>query len=203
MQRTAYRRPIVGSVLMLGSLGLACGDGAVTEDLPPGGFTSEAAIDTFGDLGLDESSDGVAADVAGDDDADVTDGGMVDTGPADSSGSSTGEPCEEIPAGLSHAADIVPLWESACTVAAACHVPGGQFPDLQTDALTALGGESPLAGAPYLTASDADNSYVWLKIAGRQAEVGGPGGSMPVAPGELTVCEELIIEAWIAQGAAP
>lgn len=175
-----------------------CGD-ASGEDLPPGAFTSGPVLDTFDDLGIDGSSVG-----GGDDDDDTGDVG-TETGGADTSdgGSSTGEPCE-IPADLSHETHIAPLWANSCTLAATCHVAGAQVPDLETSALATLTDEaSPNFGAPYLTAGDSDNSYVYLKLVGRQAEVNGGGGAMPIAPGEMTACEQMIIEAWIDAGAAP
>lgn len=195
------RRSRLAATLVLLGLG-ACGEDPVSDDLPPGAFTSEAAIDTFDDLGI--SSTTLAGSTTNPMDDDDPDDGTATAGEDTMSMTETGEPCE-IPGGLSHAADIVPIWNNSCAVAASCHVAGGmQVPDLVTAPLeTLLADQSPIAGAPYLTANDPDNSYVYLKIAGRQAEVGGGGGSMPVSPGELSACEAMIIEAWIEQGAMP
>jgi len=112
--------------------------------------------------------------------------------------------CAEVPADLSHASDIEPLWASSCALTG-CHVPDATAPDLQTDAYTTLTeeGSTVLAGADWVVPSDPDQSYVFLKIAGRQAELGGGGGQMPYPPGVLTACEAELIEGWITQGALP
>ena len=190
------------SHLGLGLLGLAwiasaCGPGDASEDLPPGAFTSGPVLDTFDDLGISASDDEAdGGDGTMDETADG--GGMTDEG-------STGDaPCV-VPEGLSHAADIAPIWVNSCAVAATCHVAGGsQAPDLETDPYTTLLNESSaLVGADWIVASDTEQSYVYLKITNRHAEAGGQGGPMPLSPGVLTSCESMIIEAWINEGAQP
>ncbi len=194
-----------GRATALAALALAvpaCGDGPAEEDLPAGAFTSGPQIDTFDDLGIDGTSE--AGDGMPDDG--TTNGVDPDTGGSETAmmEGTTGAACE-IPADLSHEVDIAPIWLGSCAVAASCHVSGGtQVPDLETDPLQTLtDGMSPVFAVPFLTAGDSSNSYVYLKIADRQSEVGGGGGAMPIAPGEITDCERQIIEAWIDQGAAP
>jgi len=191
-------QPHVGPWLLgLAVLAAACGRGEASENLPPGAFTSGPVLDTFDDLGISASDD--EADGGDGDTMDETaDGGMTDDG-------STGEaPCV-VPEGLSHAADIAPIWVGSCAVAASCHVAGGsQAPDLETDAYTTLLNESSaLVGADWIVADDTEQSYVYLKITNRHAEAGGQGGPMPLSPGVLTSCDSMIIEAWINEGAQP
>lgn len=179
------------------TVGLAgCGpEEAVEEDLPAGGaFTSgpPAIEDDGAGPGPIPEDDGGGS--GGDDDDDAESGGETcspDFVPAD---------------GLSHAADIQPIWDGQCLFAGACH--GADVStaglNLETDGLGALNGGMHLNGMPWVTAGDAENSYVWRKIEGTQAvEYNGTGGPMPLAPGVLTPCDTATIEAWILQGAAP
>lgn len=174
-----------------------CGNGDVEEELPAGAFTSGPQIDTFDDLGIDGSSGG-GADAGPDTGSDIADTGGSETAAAEGS---TGEVCE-IPADLTHDADIAPIWVNSCAVAANCHVAGGmQVPDLETTPFETLSNDaSPMFGASYLVPGDSDASYVYLKVVGRQNELGG-GGAMPIGAGVLTDCERMIIQAWIDDGA--
>jgi len=191
---------LIAGAALLGALGSGCAD-EVGEDLPPGAFTSGAVIDTYDDLGIDDTTgtpddDGMLDTSSGGDDDD--DDAMTDTG----SDSSTGVIMCEIPDGLSHEADMVPIWAENCQNNATCHVTGGTLPDLQADALANL--QTPAGQAPalqYVTGGDPENSYLVAKIEGRQAEVGGLGGVMPQG-GVLDPCDAMLISAWVAQGAA-
>ena len=176
---------------------LACGSDGVSENLPGGAFTSGAAIDTFDDLGID----GTEGQMPG------TEDGMDSTGSGTAGDDATTgeEVCDPIPDSISHETDIAPIWVDSCAVASNCHIAGGtQPPDLETAAYdTLLQESSALTKTPWAVANDPDASYVFLKIMGRQAEVGGMGGAMPIGDGVLTSCQASLIEAWIVQGAAP
>ena len=190
---------IAAAPLLVGApLGTGCAD-QIGEDLPPGAFTSGPIIHTFDDLGIDDTTgapdDDGMVETGGDDDDDDD---MMETGME----SSSGEIMCEIPDGLSHEADIAPIWAESCQNNATCHVTGGTLPDLETDAFANL--QTPAGQAPalqYVTAGDAENSYLVAKIEGRQADVGGLGGTMPQG-GTLDPCDVMLIAAWVEQGAA-
>ena len=60
------------------------------------------------------------------------------------------------------------------------------------------------AGIPYITAGDAQQSYLWHKINGTQSSVGGGGSNMANKPGVNLSSSDLdLIEAWIQAGALP
>ena len=60
------------------------------------------------------------------------------------------------------------------------------------------------AGIPYITAGDAQQSYLWHKINGTQSSVGGGGSNMANKPGvNLSSSDFDLIEAWIQAGALP
>ena len=125
---------------------------------------------------------------------------------ADVLGCDSFSPC---PSGsISHATDIQPIWNANCI---GCHVPGGVGVlfgglDLSGNAFDDLvgvaSGQSPLlrvqAGSP-------NDSYLWHKLNGTQASVGGTGGSMPagVMATPLDPATLALIEQWILQGANP
>lgn len=191
---------IAGAPLVFAALGTGCAD-QVAEDLPPGAFTSGPIIDTYDDLGIDDTTgtpdDDGMLDTGGDDDDDDD---MMETG----MGSSDGEiMCDDIPDGLTHTDDIAPIWAGSCQDNATCHVTGGSLPDLQADAYANLQNNSGQAPAlQYIAAGDPENSYLVAKIEGRQEEVGGLGGVMPAGGGVLDPCDAMLIAAWVEQGAA-
>jgi hypothetical protein len=105
---------------------------------------------------------------------------------------------------VSFAADIVPLLKSRCVM---CHLPGAEQAGL---ALHPKGGyanlidvkstQSPLVrvlpGKP-------DDSYLYRKLTGTQAQVGGSGERMPFGDATLTVEEIERVRRWIEGGAKP
>ena len=99
--------------------------------------------------------------------------------------------------------DIAPILESTCRP---CHymppaTPSGGFE--LTDASSLVGvASNQLTSMSYVTPGDPDNSYLWHKLAGTQASVGGSGVRMPSASG-LPQGDLDAIEAWILGGAQP
>jgi hypothetical protein len=105
---------------------------------------------------------------------------------------------------VSFATDIVPLLKSRCVM---CHLPGAEQAGL---ALHPKGGyanlidvkstQSPLVrvlpGKP-------DDSYLYRKLTGTQAQVGGSGERMPFGDATLTVEEIERVRRWIEGGAKP
>jgi hypothetical protein len=131
----------------------------------------------------------------------TTESGMESTGePMDSSGS----------AGLSHDADIQPIWDEHCLTA--CHETGGEWSvlDMSGSAYDKLVGV-PAATFPDLNHVEPGNletSYLWHKIDGTHLMVGGNGVAMPKArvgmsATVLTADQVSAIQAWIEGGANP
>ncbi len=114
-------------------------------------------------------------------------------------------------AALSHAADVQPIWDAHCVDA--CHEEGGQWGfllDMSGDAYGVLV-DKPSPSYMSLTLvvpGEPNESFVWHKIMGTQASVGGGGVQMPSArpmmePTVLSQEELDTIEQWIAGGANP
>lgn len=102
---------------------------------------------------------------------------------------------------------IQPIWDMRCVTG--CHIESGIA---QTDGpiLTSTASYADLVDAPSPTVAgidevepgDPDKSYLWHKLNGTQANVGGLGLQMPQG-GMLTTDELNLIKAWIEQGAMP
>lgn len=118
----------------------------------------------------------------------------------------TGEPPE-----LSFEGDILPIFAEHCV--AACHEPGGEWGfllDLSASAYEATVGV-PAPQFPSMSLVEPGEpaaSYLWHKVSGTQASVGGSGIAMPkpragMTATVLTPAQLDTIEQWILQGAPP
>lgn len=130
----------------------------------------------------------------------------TDDGTDDGTGSESGE---DSSTPLSHAADIQDIWTGNC-LGMGCHSPGQSAPDLETDPYGAIVGVMPLAAAvPYITAGDAQASYLMHKLDATHAleanlggcGCGGAGGPMPAGASLLDDGVRDRIRRWIEQGA--
>lgn len=156
----------------------AGGSGSTTttgepEDPPTGGSTGAAETST----GESSSSTSTTTD--------------------DTSGSSG----EDVPAPLSFATDIQPIFADYCT----CHGDGEPEPDLGIGRAydNIVGVPSNDVKGMLLVAPGAyEDSYLWHKIAGSHSQVGGAGKRMPpndeLQPGDMAA-----IQQWIVEGALP
>ena len=128
-------------------------------------------------------------------------------GDGDPTGDGDGDPqqtcyIEDVPDMPSFETDIWPIVEPRCATEF-CH---GVVPPLMLDAVGSYDNFVDVTGAvsplPYVTAGDADGSYLWHKLVGTQnsATAGGMGGKMP-ATGELCLTELEAFYAWINAGA--
>ena len=96
--------------------------------------------------------------------------------------------------------DLWPMFEVSCS-SEICH--GGstlpQMPDADS-AYAALVDVPSSVGPNYVTPSEPGDSYLWHKLVGTQASVGGGGGQMPSGS---TLCGEglIAVNAWIVGGA--
>lgn len=105
---------------------------------------------------------------------------------------------------VSFTADIVPLLKSRCVM---CHLPGAEQAGL---ALHPKGGyanlidvkstQSPLVR---VAPGKPDDSYLYRKLTGTQAQVGGSGERMPFGDATLTAEEIERVRRWIEGGAKP
>lgn len=109
---------------------------------------------------------------------------------------------ESIADEVSFTEQIVPLFKSRCVV---CHLPGAEQGGL---ALHPQGGyanlvdvKSTQSDLPRITPGKPEDSYLYRKLTGTHAEVGGSGERMPF--GEATLSAEEIdrIRRWIEAGA--
>jgi len=105
---------------------------------------------------------------------------------------------------VSFSADIVPLLKSRCVV---CHLPGAEQAGL---ALHPKGGYANLVDvkstqSPLLRVSPGKpaDSYLYRKITGTHAQVGGSGERMPFGESSLTAEEVDRVRRWIEGGAKP
>lgn len=105
---------------------------------------------------------------------------------------------------VSFAADIVPLLKSRCVM---CHLPGAEQAGL---ALHPKGGYANLIDvkstqSPLVRVSPGkpDDSYLYRKLTGTQAQVGGSGERMPFGDSTLTAQEIERVRRWIEGGAKP
>lgn len=139
------------------------------------------------------------SDEAGDGDGDTTDTGDTTTGDGDPDCYAE----KPIPAMPSFETDVWPTIEARCSIGG-CHdgmTTAPAMPDAPT-AFTNLVGVASSSGMNYVTADAPEDSYVWHKLSGTQALVGGFGGPMPQI-GEMCTVEMQTIYAWILSGAAP
>jgi hypothetical protein len=105
---------------------------------------------------------------------------------------------------VSFATDIVPLLKSRCVM---CHLPGAEQAGL---ALHPKGGYANLIDvkstqSPLVRVSPGkpDDSYLYRKLTGSQAQVGGSGERMPFGDATLTAEEIARVRRWIEGGAKP
>ena len=123
----------------------------------------------------------------------------------DTSGSDGGSETSAVE--VDYMADIQPIWDTRCV--AGCHIESG-IAQTNGPILTAEKSYGELIDVPSKTVpgivqvkpGDPDTSYLWHKVMGTQANVGGLGLQMP--QGGMLSAEDLAkIEAWIVAGAKP
>lgn len=134
-----------------------------------------------------------------------------DTDPPDSAEeSSTGEDTES-GGGISHAADIQPIWNDNC-LGAGCHSAGQTAPTLEGDAYGVIvNGVSTTASIPLIAPGESLGSYITHKLLGShlltEAEGGcgcaGGGSLMPLGAAKLDDDTIALVRQWIDEGAAP
>jgi hypothetical protein len=149
----------------------------------------------------------------GDTDTDTGTGESTDAGTGESTGESTGDASGSTgepttgAAGLHFATDVWPLFQNTCS----CHTqmtPGvgggggslfmGEDPATAYAAIVSV--PSTVAGLDLIEPGDTAKSYLYHKVAGTQASVGGNGTSMP--QGSTLPADQLAtISAWIDAGA--
>ena len=112
-----------------------------------------------------------------------------------------GSPGEANPDCLSHDLDIQPIWDAECVTCHDTASPSGGL-DLELDAWAHIVGVAdPETGLAYVAPYDPEGSYLWHKLLGTQADVGGDGAQMPKDAAPLDSVDLDDIETWILQGA--
>lgn len=135
-------------------------------------------------------------------------GTQDDSAGTDSSDSDTAQPVEHclsadtLSSGLSHAADIQPIWRSECST---CHTTSSNGGLNLADAYDAivLTPSSDLPSMNLVEPGSPAESYLWLKLSNRHEAASGEGDWMPRGGKLLDDVECLTIQSWIAEGAAP
>jgi hypothetical protein len=180
---------------LLFTLGIACGDDTDGETMAgssEGGGSTTSGQSSSSSGGLDTGSSGGESSGSG---------GETTTGEESSSDggeSSTGAPVEEV-----FFPEVLAIIDAECF----CHT--SPMPSGMLDLNAAVAYDSlvnvPAVQAPtvnYVTPGDLDNSYLYLKLTGEQATVGGGGTRMPQG-GMLTDEQLLVVRNWILSGAQP
>jgi len=185
--------------LMLSLVLAACGDETNDTDTDTG-TSSATGASTSGVT--DTTVDPTAADTTA---ADTT---AADTTAAEATTDPTAAEATTDPttgaAGLSFAADV---WEPILVTQCGCHqvgASGGLLMGMDAASAYASMVNVPSSnGMPHVTPGDSDNSYLFHKSNGSQADVGGGGSTMPLGAPKLGQADIDTITAWITDGAAP
>jgi mono/diheme cytochrome c family protein len=105
---------------------------------------------------------------------------------------------------VSFTKDIVPLLKSRCVV---CHMPGSAQAGLAlhpkgvyANLVDVKSTQSPLSR---VAPGKPDDSYLYRKLTGTQAQVGGSGERMPFGDATLSAEEIERVRRWIESGAKP
>jgi len=183
---------------VLFTLVAACG-GDDEEETGAGSETTVAATDSTGP-GEGTTTTGAEGTTTTGEESTGPEPGTDSTTAADESSSggesTTGEPFEEV-----FFPEVLAIIQAECS----CHrspMPAAQL-DLSDDAaydslVNVPSGQAP--GVNRVTPGDPDNSYLYLKLTGEQASVGGGGTRMPQG-GVLPDDQILLVRNWIGSGA--
>jgi len=150
--------------------------------------------------GDDDDATGDDDDATGDDD-DAT-GDDDDSGGDDDDSSGDDDDSSPSPSTFSDVFSII-LNQSCSCHAGASHSTGFAHAGDQATAYSVLV-DVPSSEAPSLDRvepGDLAASYLWNKVVGSQADVGGSGGQMPLGGSGLNVAELDVLESWILDGA--
>ncbi|MBZ5857223.1 hypothetical protein [Flavihumibacter profundi] len=94
---------------------------------------------------------------------------------------------EEITRPVSFTADIIPIFNSSCSLSG-CHTTGGKSPDL-----TAANAYNSLMNGGYVNTADPESSVIYLWMTGKK--------STPMPPSGINKDYNSLMLAWIKQGA--
>ena len=101
-------------------------------------------------------------------------------------------------------ADVQDVWDAKCAGSGG-HTDGGTSGGLALDDgashANLVGVASIGAAMDLVTAGSTEDSYLWHKLNGTQADVGGSGSDMPLGT-SLTLAQLSTVETWILDGAA-
>ena len=106
--------------------------------------------------------------------------------------------------GLSFAADVYPVLNPPASCD--CHTPGSgglHMGDVDTAYMELVGVAANGAPVSRVEPGDHEASFMWHKINGTQADIGGGGSTMPLGAAMLPQSTIDLIAQWIDEGAAP
>ncbi|MDP2312492.1 MAG: hypothetical protein Q8P41_06265 [Pseudomonadota bacterium] len=98
-------------------------------------------------------------------------------------------------------ADVETVFATSCA-GAGCHVGGAVSPKLGEGYDTVVDVPSSVSGVDYVEPGDPAGSYLYAKLDGTAAALGGGGGTMPLG-GALSDADLEIVYTWILDGALP
>ena len=106
---------------------------------------------------------------------------------------------DEVSYTYTHDVDIQPIWNTSCK---GCHTGGGSSGKLKLDSgySATVNVASSVTGYDLIEPGDTAKSYLWHKLQGTHASVGGSGATMPKS-GTISKADLAIIETWINEGA--
>lgn len=190
---------------------VACGDdkgNTETESSVSGPSTGETSASSTGDASdtPGASSDGSGSS-SGSDTSNPTTDATTTTGEGSSTGGSSssegGDSTTGELLGPSWAADVFPKF---VLMKCDCHTQGSgglKMTDATDSYMNLVGVKATEAGLSRIEPGDPDASYLWHKIHGSQADVGGSGMMMPLGGPPLPQDIVDLIEEWIVAGAQP
>jgi len=175
-------RSFAAAALCLGlcfTLASCAGDDSAGTDTDPSGSTSAGTTN------------------AGTSSAGTSSAGTESTGDSDSTATTTDT------GGVPSYAEIQEIWDASCVTG--CHAAAGIKPDLSLEAgvshANLVDKMSAQVTLDIVEPGDTAKSYLWLKLQGTHASVGGSGAMMPLGK-KLPDAELNAVEAWILDGAA-
>ncbi|MDP2315821.1 MAG: putative metal-binding motif-containing protein [Pseudomonadota bacterium] len=183
-------------------------DGTVDDSaVDAGSWHPDADGDGYGDPGATEvacdTPVGFVANESDCDDGSATISPAVSSDPDDGIDNDCDGLVDEDNTTLSFSGDIQPIFDAEC---ATCHRsprPQGDL-DLSSDGYDDIVGVASvdLPSMHLVSPGEPADSYLWYKVNGTQATVGGSGDDMPRGGVALSAADLAVIESWITAGAA-
>ena len=98
--------------------------------------------------------------------------------------------------------DVGAVFQASCS-GSTCHAGGGLTQPHLDDYEAVVDQASSVEGLDYIEPGDPDASYLYAKVTGAQAAVGGGGSDMPLSADPLSDDDLATLSTWITDGAPP